>query len=245
MLAGRTERKMATQAENAVITKCVQGINHVLDTYGAQMDPYDKEFLRKCVSRAQAIVDGRIQQAEELLKKGRRWQKAFTAPIQTELFTEKGEFVEDAEAKEQAKAEKKAQKQKDKASKGKGKASNVVNLDEKRKASQGIDPKDGEQLPLTEEGQVTNANGTTMTWRLAPGVPKAVEMGLVQAVQDEGNQKKAIKAVAKATKRDEVEIGGYWDKLVAVGRLELVEANGRKYWVANLPQDQPVAAVSG
>lgn len=235
-----------TQAEGAVLAECVQGINHVLDKHGSMLDGYEKEFLRGCLSRAQSIADSKIRQAQELVMKGKRWQNTYTAPIQTQLFNDKGEFIEDAEAKERAKEEKKKARLEAKATKGKGKNGNVVNLDEKRKASQAaIDPKDGEQLPLTETGTVTNERGTVLTWALAPGVPKAVEMGLVQAVQDEGNQKKAIKAVAKATKLDETEIGGYWDKLVTIGRLELVEANGKKHWVANLPQDQPVAAVSG
>lgn len=237
---------MAKQADCAVLTLCAQGINHVLEKHGDKLDPYEKEFLKNAASRAEAITDAKVQEALDLVEKGKRWRRSLTQPIQVQMFTDSGEWVEDAEAKAKAKEDKKAAKQQAKASKGKGKNGNVVNLDEKRKASQaGIDPKDGEQIPLTETGTLTNTNGTVLTWSLAPGVPKAVEMGLVQAVQDEGNQKKAIKAVAKLTKLDETEIGGYWDKLVTLGRLELVEANGKKHWVANLPQDQPVAAVSG
>lgn len=236
-----------TQAEGVVVTKCVQGINHVLTHHGDKLDPYEKEFLRECISGAQSMCDQKVQKAQDLVVKGNRWKRAQTAPIQTQMFDEDGNFVEDAEEKARAKEANEQAKADKKAAKKAAKNGNVVDLDSKRKASQSneVNPKDGEQLALTEEGTLTNSNGTILTWRLAPGVPKAVEMGLVQAVQDEGNQKKAIKAVAKLTKLDETEIGGYWDKLVTLGRLELVEANGKKHWVANLPQDQPVAAVSG
>ncbi|MBN9415999.1 hypothetical protein ABS71_10640 [bacterium SCN 62-11] len=236
-----------TQAEGAVVTKCVQGINHILTHHGSKLDAYEKEFLRSCISGAESMCDTKVQKAQELVVKGQRWKRAQTAPIQTSMFDEEGNFVEDAEEKARAKEAKKAEKQKAKEAKGKGKNGNVVDLSARRAQNNGpgVDIKDGEQLALTEQGEITSPSGTIMTWRLTPGVPKAVEMGLVQAVQDEGNQKKAIKAVAKATKLEETEIGGYWDKLVDNGRLELVEANGKKHWVANLPQDQPVAAVSG
>lgn len=236
-----------TQAEGAVVTKCVQGINHVLTHHGDKLDAYEKEFLRDCIAGAQSMCDQKVQKAQDLVIKGNRWKRAQTAPIQTEMFDDEGNFVEDAEAKAKAKEAKKQAKADKKAAKKAAKNGNVVNLDEKRKASQAheVNPKDGEQLTLTEEGHVKGENGVLLTWRLAPGVPKAVEMGLVQAIQDTANQKKSIALVAKETKLDPVEIGGYWDKLVDIGRLELVEANGKKHWVANLPQDQPVAAVSG
>lgn len=236
-----------TQAEGAVVAKCVQGINHILAHHGDKLDAYEKEFLRDCISRAQAMADNKIQQAQDLVVKGKRWQNSYTAPIQTELFNEKGEFVEDAEAKALEKANKKAAKKEAKANKGKGKNGNVVNLSERRAASQDVQPKDGEQLALGgEEGTVTTKSGTLLTFRTTPGVPKGVEMGLIQVVQDGGNQKKAIAQVAKQTGQDESTVGSYWDKLVETGRLELVKtSDGKKAWVANLPEDQPVAAVSG
>ena len=237
-----------TQAEGAVVTKCVQGINHVLTHHGDKLDAYEKEFLRDCIAGAQSMCDQKVQKAQDLVVKGNRWKRAQTAPIQTQMFDDEGNFVEDAEAKAKAKADKKAAKKAAKAEKKAGKNGNVVNLDEKRKASQSheVNSKDGEQLPLTEEGHIEGKNGLLLTWRLAPGVPKAVEMGLIQAVMDGANQKKAITLVSKEVKLEPTEIGAYWDKLVDVGRLELVPgADGKKHWVANLPQDQPVAAVSG
>lgn len=235
-----------TQAEGAVLAQCVQGLNHILSEHASILDPYEKEFLRGCISRAQGLTDAKIQQAQDLVAKGRRWRETYTAPIQTEFFNEKGEFVEDAEAKERAKEQKKAEKQKAKASKGKGKNGNVVvvNLSERRAASTEVNPKDGEQLPL-EEGEITTPTGTVLHFRMTPGVPKGVEMGLIQAVQDGANQRKAIQLVAKQASLDETTVGGYWDKLVDTGRLEQQTTNGKKAWVANLPHDQPVAAVSG
>lgn len=236
-----------TQAEGAVVTKCVQGINHVLTHHGDKLDAYEKEFLRDCIAGAQSMCDQKVQKAQDLVIKGNRWKRAQTAPIQTEMFDDEGNFVEDAEEKAKAKEAKKAAKKAAKAEKKAAKNGNVVDLDAKRKASQSheVNPKDGEQLSLTEQGTVKAENGVLLSWRLAPGVPKAVEMGLIQSVMDGANQKKAITAVSKEVKLEPDEIGAYWDKLVSIGRLELVEVNGKKQWIANLPQDQPVAAVSG
>jgi hypothetical protein len=90
-------------------------------------------------------------------------------------------------------------------------------------APEGIDPEDGEQLPLEETSEVVASEPTPepnpSLWTVAPGVPQQVESGLILAVEKGLTYAKAVSGVSKATTLAKFEVEGHLDTLIKQGKI--------------------------
>lgn len=94
-------------------------------------------------------------------------------------------------------------------------------------APEGIDPADGEQLPIEEANEAAEEQPQAeptpepnpSLWAVAPGVPQQVESGLILAVEKGLTYAKAVSGVAKATTLAKFEVEGHLDTLIKQGKI--------------------------
>lgn len=173
------------------------------------LEPTDRNFIDRCRNGLIELLATGKEKAEKKLNLSKsEYNRALETSfdVQLEMFSEKGTPTTPVDENGKAIAHTKDWKN-----------------DE---APEGIDPEDGEQLPLeeTETPEEQPASEPTpepnpSLWTVAPGVPQQVESGLILAVEKGLTYAKAVSGVSKATTLAKFEVEGHLDTLIKQGKI--------------------------